>query len=650
MSGTTGDDAPYRFLTMTGPVDGLTMTPVAFTAEEGISVPFALHVDVVCDQPNLKPEQALYKPLCLTLNGEDGPVRHFHGLVRRLSALGPDVRGNWVYALDVAPKLWFLMQTSDCRVFTQKTTDAILTALFNDGGVSPVEFRLYGARRTRDYTAQMNETDLVFASRLMQEEGWYYFFEHEAGLHKLVISDQNTGFHALDPAKVDLNPGVSDADTLSTWCTTATTAYGQVCLRDYDPATPNASLEATKKTTDPVAGASARDVFRWPALTLAADEVDRRSHIMIEAAEAQAALVNGTGYNAAFQAGAKFTLKTDPQSGDADKQYVLRSVVHRGFEDVNRTSATDTAYSNSFSAFPATRQWRDAITIERPNMPGIFTATVIGPDGEEIHTDDMGRVMIRFPWDHRQDSKADSTIWVRVIHSWAGNGWGTQFIPRVGTEVAVAFIDGDIDRPIVVGGLYNGNDTPPFTLTGQKNKSGVRTRSTLKGGASNYSELSFDDTKGSELVTFQAEKNLKRKVKANETTSIGAAQTEEIGGDRSVTIDKGDDTLDLKQGSRSTRIEQGDDNLKLDMGNLSVDVAMGDVAIKADLGSVTVEAMNEITFKVGANTLTISQSGIAIKGMMISVESDLNTAVKGAMVDVSGSATVSVKAGVVMIN
>ncbi len=635
-------NAPYRFMTLAGPVAGLEMTPVAFIADEAISVPFSLHIDMVCAKPDLAPADVLYQPLCLTLHDADGPVRHFHGVVRRLTALGADVRGNSVYALDVVPKLWFLMQTADCRVFTQKTTDTILSALFAEGGISPVDFRVFGAKRVRDYTVQMNETDLVFASRLMQEEGWFYFFEHSDTGHTLVIADQNSGFHPLAAPEVGLNPGAADVDTLSTWCTSAVTAHGQVCLRDYDPATPNASLEATKRTTETVAGASARDVFQWPALTLAPAEVDRRSHIMIEAAEAQATLVDGTGWSPAFLPGARFTLKTDPQSGAADKPYVLRSVVHRGFEDVNRTSATGTAYSNSFAAFPAKRPWRDPITIQRPPMPGIFTATVIGPDGAEIHTDDLGRVMIRFPWDHRKDSTADSTIWVRVVHSWAGNGWGTQFLPRVGTEVAVAFVDGDIDRPVVIGGLYNGNDAPPFTLTGQKNKSGVRTRSTLKGGASNYSELSFDDTKGSELVTVHAEKDLKKTVEANETVYVG--------GDRSVTIDKGDDTLDLKEGSRSIRIEKGDYNLKLDKGGLSVDLAMGDIAMNADLGSVTIEALNEITFKVGQNTLTISQTGISIKGMMVAVEANLGTSLKGSMVDVNGSASVAVKAGVVMIN
>ncbi len=631
----------YRLMTLSSPLDPLVLTPVAFTADEAISAPFSLQIELLCERGDIRAEELLYRPVCLTLHDVDGPVRYFHGLVRQMSRLGPDLRERWGYALDVVPSLWFLMQTADCRVFVNKTVDAILGTLFQDGGVSPVRFRIYGPKRVREYTVQMNETDFVFASRLMQEEGWFYFFEHGESAHTLVITDQNAAFARLDEPPMVVNPTADGANDLSAWCPSSATACGQVDLKDYNPQVPDAKLEATEKTVAPVAGGTARDVFRWPALTLAPEEVDRRTRILMEAAEAQAELVEGTGRNPAFCPGCKFMLRPDARSSAAGDPYVLRSVVHRGIEDVTRNSRAPTTYSNTFTAFPAGRPWRDAITIERPLMPGIFTATVLGLDGEEIHTDELGRVKIRFPWDRRKDSTADASIWVRVIQPWAGNAWGTQFIPRVGTEVAVAFVDGDVDRPVVIGGLYNGNQPYPFTLTEQKTKSGIRTRSTPNGASSDYSELCFDDAIGRELVSFQAQKDLKVRVKNNETASIGGSRTTYIGQDRSTTIDKGDDTLELKHGSRSVRIKEGSLSTRLDMG---------DVSVKADLGGITLEAMQSITLKVGDNSITIDQTGISIKGMMIQAEAELIAALKGALTQINADALLTLKGGLMTLN
>ncbi|WP_376094369.1 type VI secretion system Vgr family protein [Roseomonas sp. CCTCC AB2023176] len=619
-------------------------TPIAFNAQESLSVPYQLRLDVLSPVGNLKPDDILYRTACLSLQEEGVPMRHFHGLIRRVSLLGGDFRNNWRYALEIVPRLWFLSQTQDCRVFVKQTAEQILRALLNECDIDSVEFRVFGEKQVREYTVQMNETDLSFATRLMQEEGWFYFFEHSERDHHLVIADGNAAFGwvGADQAarEVEVRPSSAENNALANWCPTEATTHGLVCLRDYDPETPH-SFAVSNLTKRRMPGADKRDVFRWPAMTTDRGEADRRSRFLIEAAEAHSSLVDGTGETKTFSPGHRFILRQDPHSGERNKTYVLQTVVHEGREDVSRNTSALTGYTNSFSAFRADVPWRERLTIAKPIMHGIFSAVVIGPAGSEIHTDRLGRIQIRFPWDHRKDSQADMSIWVRVIQPWAGKGWGTQFIPRVGTEVAVGFVDGDIDRPVVIGGLYNGSDPYPFTPPAQRSKSGIRTRSTPEGGSSEYNELSFDDEKGKELVFLQAQRDLEVNVKRNETATIGANQTETIGDNRTTTIERGDDTLHLKKGSRSTAIDEGDDDTV---------VSMGDLSITTKLGSVTVEAMKEITLKVGSSSIVISQQGIALEGLVLSVEGKVRLGLTAPMTQVEAAAIVAVKGGLITLN
>ncbi len=310
-------------------------------------------------------------------------------------------------------------------------------------------------------------------------------------------------------------------------------------------------------------------------------------------------------------------------------------------------------------------------------MEGIHTALVLGPQhgskaqiksqsGEEIHTDKLGRIKVRFYWDWREDASGGQAVWARVVQPWAGNGWGAQFIPRVGTEVAVAFVDGDPDRPIVIGGLYNGRDAPIFAPA-DKNKSGFRSRSVMKGGSANFSEFTFDDTKGSELVFLHAEKDLTTEVENDQTLKVDNCrivkikqdETVEIGNNRSVTIKSGNDTLDVKTGNRSVSVDQGNHALDVKMGNRSVsvgqgndtlDVKMGNISIKAGTGKIEMQAMQSITLTVGSNSVKIDQMGVTINGMMIKIAGSAMTDIKGPMTKVTGDGMLTLKGGIMMLN
>jgi type VI secretion system secreted protein VgrG len=321
-------------------------------------------------------------------------------------------------------------------------------------------------------------------------------------------------------------------------------------------------------------------------------------------------------------------------------------------------------------------------------------------DGEEIYTDDLARVKVRFYWDWRNEASGSASIWARVIQPWAGKGWGAQFIPRVGTEVAVAFVDGDPDRPIVIGGLYNGVSTPIYAVA-DKTKSGFRTRSSLKGDTSKFNELTFDDKSGSELIFIHAEKDLTTEVehdesltvdncrmvlvKVDETIQVKGKQTITITkdhtfevtdgdykstidkgkstvtvstGDHSLTVSKGNSLYEVSKGNHDLKIDTGNDTTTVSKGNQTTTVSLGNIKVDASAGAISItaaQAINiesklSINLKVGQSTLTLDNTGVTIKGMMIAVAGQVSTDIKGLMTSLKGEAMLTLKGAITMIN
>jgi type VI secretion system secreted protein VgrG len=663
-------------MSMTGPLGDDTLVPTLLAAQEVISQPFRFEVTVVCQSGVFDPDRLLNQPACVTLRASGSPVRYFHGIVQSTSAGGPvrgatGAAGQESYSITLVPRLWFLSQTTDCRVYQNKSAGDILQAMFQDAGLTDVNGP--PPSEQREYTVQFNETDLHFATRLMEEEGWFYFFEHTDTKHTLVIANQNQAFQTIQGANLYLGSGSENSLPLLDFNHAGTTVRGKMKFKDYDPTKPDTLLQNEQPTTLRTAGAATRDAFRWPALTFDNGTVTDRTKREMEAAEAVASLFDGTTQFGGLVPGGKFKLESKPAS-PYDDDYVVRSTTHYASDDTWINQSGTPQYSCRFSCFPDSAAWRQPLATPRPRMDGIHTAIVLGPDGEEIYTDDLARVKVRFYWDHRNEATDSMSVWARVIQPWAGKGWGAQFIPRVGTEVAVAFVDGDPDRPIVVGGLYNGRDTPIYGKA-DKTKLGIRTRSTLKGGTSEFNELTFDDKKGSELVYVQAQKDLKTYVKNDETLTIDNCrivtvkqdETVEINnnqtikvkqdhkltvtdGNRNIEVSKGDDSLKVAMGNHDVKIAMGNLTTKLGMGNHTTDVQMGNVSLKAGLGAIANEAMQSIELKVGQSSITIDQMGVTIKGMMISIEGQLQTQVKGLMTQVNADAMLVVKGALTMIN
>jgi type VI secretion system secreted protein VgrG len=672
MSGST-----TRLLTMTGPM-GNDALPINLRVIEAISEPFSISLSVVSPTSSFDPDSILFQPISVSLQFRqptDLPARYFHGIARSFTATGPIGTERWGYDLELVPALWFLRQTADCRIWQGKTAVDVIKAVFADQNLTAVQWNVSPDPPVRETITQFNETDLDFVTRLLEEEGCYYFHTHAAGAHTLVIGNDNVSFPSLQKCDDMLAAEGGGYRSISGWRRTDRTATGKVQVLDYDPLVPNTPVKGDVTTTLMSGGKTSRDVFEWPALTAKADIATSRARLRVEAAEATAMLADAAGVNPMFSAGGKFALK---QSRDASAEsYVLRSVTHLASDATMLRSGPDLiSYTNSFSAFPAATKWRPRITVPRPRMVGVHTALVIGPDGQEIYTDKYGRIQIRFFWDHRQDAVAkDDICWVRVIQPWAGSetgtNWGMQHCPRIGTEVAVSFMDGDPDRPVVIGSFYNGVSMPIFDLSARDNwtKSGFRSRSATsaaRGGADGFSEFSFDDKTGNENVFLHAQKDMLTEIEhdqtlkvmncrvvnvtKDETVDIGKAQTITVGAGRSVTIKDKDEALTVSTGNITVTAQQGNITTKASLGNITEQASVGNFAIKVDAGKMTIDAMQSITLTCGQNSVKIDQMGVTVSGMMIKITGQISSELGGLMTKVGGDAMLTVKGGIVMIN
>ena len=637
--------------------------PVALRAEEAISEPFRFTVDMLSSNANIDADTLLGHPACVTLVTPSGAERHFHGIVRSFSTLGPHKRSAYRYRVELVPKFWFASQTADCRIFQNLTVVEILQKLFQENGVE-AEISTKSAAAMRPYTAQYNETDYDFAIRLMEEEGYFWYFTHTASAHKLVLADANTSFVDAPQPVMNVVPASNAPDVLSVFTRASATAFGKFKLADYDPLNPSTPVEGEQATILRTTGKATRDVYRFPALTTVSGTATSRARLRQEAAEASATLCHGEGCNPGFSAGKRFKDLNDPLAAGAETVYVVRRIVHEVQDDADNAGAGTDSYANSLDAFPVATAWRDWPRDRRPSLAGIHTAIVVGNEGEEIHTDQYGRIKVRFFWDHRAEGTANDSIFIRMMQPWSGNTWGWQHLPRVGTEVAVAFVNGDPDSPIVVGCLYNAEQMPVFPLPAEQTKSGLRTRSSTNGGTADFNEWSFDDKKGSELVFFHAQKDFTEEVENDHSTHVMHDQTlkvdniriHEVGKTEDITIG---DAQTIKIGNgRTTTINQADESLTVDPGNITIKASSGAIAqtamkgytIKSSSDSVKISAAISIELSVGANSIKIDNSGVAINGTMLKLAGTAMVDMNAPMTKVAGSGMLMLKGGLVMIN
>jgi type VI secretion system secreted protein VgrG len=360
----------------------------------------------------------------------------------------------------------------------------------------------------------------------------------------------------------------------------------------------------------------------------------------MEEQESAHEIFEGTTYCRALQAGFRFELTGHFKlSGE----YSITAIQHTAVQSPAYVSdmQVEPAYSNSVTCIPYGSKFRPARVTPEPTVQGPQTAIVVGPEGEEIYTDKFGRVKVQFHWDRIGKKDDNSSCWVRVAQPWAGKNWGAIFIPRIGQEVVVDFLEGDPDQPIIIGSVYNALQMPPYDLPANKTQSGLKTRSTKNSGSANFNELRFEDKRESEDIYFHAEKDFHRVVEHDDDLQVGNDQTIVIQNNRTENVKKGDETITIEKGNRETTIKVGNETLTISTGNQTT---------KISLGKSETEAMQSIELKVGPSSIKLDPTGVTIKGMKIMIEGQVQVDVKGVITNINGSAMVNIKGGITMIN
>lgn len=517
-----------------------------FSGQEGISRLSNFDLDLLSHDPDIKFEDIIGKRVTLRVTLGSDKKRYFNGFISRFMQTGSD-RGLANYRATMVPWTWFLTRTSDCRIFQKKTIPAIIEQIFKDLGFTDYKLQLQGSFEPSDYCVQYRETDFNFVSRLMEQYGLLYFFKHEKDKHTLVIADDPSA-HQPCPEQKDAKwdpqgSGALAEDVITSLQWEQVLRPGKYAVTDYNFETPSTSLDAEMKSTIEVGGNTKFEIYDYPGEYGKKNQGDTIAKIRMEEEEAQYFVVTGTSSCRAFTSGYRFDLK-DYVRKDMNQAYLLTSVHHvasvGSTYTTGATAAAESDYSNSFSCIPHKIPFRPPQVTPKPIIQGSQTAVITGPAGEEIWTDKYGRVKVQFHWDREGKYDEDSSCWIRVSQNWAGKQWGAMFLPRIGQEVIVEFIEGDPDQPIITGRVYNAEQTVPYPLPAEQTKSTIKSNSSKGGGGSN--EFRFEDKKGSEEIFLHGQKDWNILIENDKGQKIGHDETLSVGNDKIAKIGH-DDTL-----------------------------------------------------------------------------------------------------------
>jgi type VI secretion system secreted protein VgrG len=655
-----------------------------FHLTEGISQPYELVVDLLTEDTGVDPQALLGASARLDIERGD-LVRHVAGVVHRVDYVGVNVDRKLALRLYVVPALRLLGQVVGSRIFQDQTVPEILETVLAEG-LAPFEREadLSGLSTSpdeypkRDYCVQYRETVLDFVSRLMEEDGIAYAFRVEGDKEVLVLVDQSSGdpnsaypeAEVIDPDGSGMvpiitdRPDLADRDSLRYFDFIQPLRPNQVVVRSFnwkafapaeepletavpaEPPTPARRIyvdSPARKIVDEQAGADPKSSFDGTAIDEPKLEAQRR----FELYGSQTQLGRGRSNCTGFQAGTRFTIDDRSFTLVEPLPLLITHLSHHGeAPGVETSDAADGArYENAFECIPVGNAYRPPRTTPPPRIHGPQTATVTGTDGEEIHTDVHGRIKVRFHWDEHHPLDDTASCWVRVAQMWAGPGWGTWWLPRVGMEVVVEFLDGNPDRPLVTGCVYNSANPPPYPLPDEKTKSTIKSNSS-KGG-DGFNEFRFEDAKGSEQVFLHAQKDLSEVILNDMSTSVGHDQSLSVGNDRSKSI-KGYETITVNK-DRMTTID-GSETIHI-KGSLDMKVDGGSNAGKAAdpaalgvgmsvTGEYNIKASSKFTVTVGASKLVMDTSTIALmtsSQMTLTVGGSSITLVPGQITVASGT-------------
>lgn len=661
--------------------------------QEHIGRPFQIEVELSSEDGNLKFDDVVGNNATIRLEIGQKETRYFNGFVSRF-VQDANQGGFAHYRATLVPWLWFLTRTSDCRIFQQKKVPDIIEAVFKGHGFNDYKLSLSGSYEEREYCVQYRETDFNFVSRLMEQEGIYYFFEHEDGKHTLVLADAISA-HKPFPGYEEvifheLEKGAEGREVVTDWVVEQEVQPVAYALNDFDFEKPKSSLRTIANVTRQH-GAASFEIYDYPGEYVVSAEGDRLSQARLDELQTQHETLRGQASARGLAAGSTFKLKSHHRD-DQNRDYLITGTsLHADAGEYASGGGGDSKFFTcNFTAIDKQQQFRAARVTPKPIVQGPQTAMVVGPSGEEIHVDKYGRVKVQFHWDRYGKADENSSCWIRVAQGLAGKTWGAIYTPRIGQEVIVEFLEGDPDRPIITGRVYNAEAMPPYPLPDNATISTLKSNSS-KGGQG-FNEIRFEDKKGEEQIFIHGEKNQDVRIKNDSFEWIGNDrhlivtndQIEHVANNRSEIVDadhkeKIGKDRNLKVVGKEAK-EVGDslsltvkaDVIEVFKANHSEETT-GDYYLKAD--NIVIEGMTNVTIKVGGSSIAIAADGIALKtdGLVkieagatmelkatatmdlkadapLTIQSSATAEMKSSATTVKGDGMLTLKGGVVMIN
>ncbi|MEN4829021.1 type VI secretion system tip protein TssI/VgrG [Pseudomonas sp. P39-UII1] len=584
----------------------------SFAGSEGLSTNFGFQLDMISEDPSVKLKSAIGQAATIEIELANGGSRYINGHILSFGNNGSD-GGISRYSALLGSWLSLIGQRYDSQIYQDQTVEQVIRKVFDRyQGLANYEFRINRALKPHSYITQYRESDSHFVMRLLEQEGLFFYFEHTFNSHTLIIMDDSTVLAPLpEQPQVRFHRAsvTENADSITHWCSAREFQSGKISVQTFDYRQPRNRIPITMSSLNQQGDTPSYEIFDYMGQYTHGTHEDGELMVRhrIEALELKGKTFVGTSNCRAMRPGHTFELtqhyEHDTGSVD-DRQFLMMSIEHRGSN--NYSSGSQAGYGNKIYCVRKKIKFRPQLDLLKPAISGPQTAIIVGPPGEEIYTDELGRVKVQFHWDRYGQFDDKSSCWVRVAQSGASGGFGSILIPRVGDEVVVVFLDGNPDRPLIMGSLYNSQNTPPWSLPANKTQSGFLTRS-MKGDGSTANFFRFDDKAGAEQVLMHAERNM--------DTEIEVDETHRVGNNRMMTVD-----------GTQTEIIKKDTVMNVQEGSLTIQV---------DNQFIQVNAKQHIILQVGDSSITLTPDGVVIKGNAITTESKGATQITGSQVRIN---------------
>ena len=658
----------FREIRMSASLGGEQVEFLSMSAREQMSRPFEFELQITAALGEIDFAPLLGEVVTIESSEEEGQARYFSGLLTEAVYLREEGDGFY-YNLSLRPFTHYMDSQRGFAIFQNKSVLDIIKEVFSRAKISNYEIKATESYETFEYCVQYAESDFQFISRLMEQEGLYYFYEHSDGKHSMVICDKASSHAEGDVSTLAFNASAGTAQSyrvsdelgghhlLERWTErVASSGHEKVSVRDYNFEKPTEAVDG-KATDDSQHKNDSQEYYDYPGQFVDSKRAARISKVRLEELRALRQTYSGETSAKGVSVGTLVSVENHP-TARLNAKYLIISTYHtlRGQSYHSGTANAEKDHIN-FVAIPAGTQFRAERLTPKPRVVGMESAVVTGPSGETIYTDKYGRVKVRFHWDRSGSDDEKSTCWIRVSQT---GGLGNVILPRVGHEVLVDFLHGDPDQPVVVGRVFNAEHMPVYELPANKTRAVWRTLTygqqtaytqaeDLDTGAPKANEIRFEDKGGKEEIFIHAERDMNVRIRYDTSTHIGHNEVLKVGYDRDryvkndekVKID-GNKEYTLKLNETNT-ITQGNRKTTLDSGNEDLKVKMGNITINADMGKIHIEALQEIVLKVGTTTLTLKPTEATLKALMANVKGD-------AMTEISAGGILTEKGGLVRIN